>query len=1269
MQPPPTLLPVHHRRLPAVARSVCLWAAWALALAGVSPATGAGIRLLGATATGVRLEFTAPDAQQPGQAARSCLVGVPLGATVRLETLSAHPGQRVPAPAQTAPGGWSTGPVALGEAGFLRQQRVVEVQFAPQVQADGTWQLFDSVVAEVFFDPPQDTSAGRAAADGFAADSAGEEVLRDLVVNYDQARAWRRVRPGAPRAKRLQDGASAWVRLYTQDEGLYRVTGAELQAAGVNLATLDPQRLHLRYGGGRPLVAEEAAGPLALAEMALEVNLGADGRFGANDTLVFYAEPASRWVYDVALRTYRWLRNPYTDENVYWLELHGDLRADATLSRRVAPDAVARAEVTDYRARVHQEEEQYILVQTYQIKSGYDWYWEDFTGNARNLPVVISHATADPVTIRVGFFGVADSQPRFQVRWNDQSVGDVTVPKLRQPVVSVQTVAGPREGTNHVGLFEQNSDPVRLDYLELEYGRQLNAEHGELYFDYSPAGPTRFRLSGFSGGRPHLFEVSTGAVRLVDATYDSAAGTVLLQDDSGSRPRRYAAGTSSSLRRVARLVLDDPGHLAADADGGDYLIITHASFRPAAEYLAAWRGVDDRFGAPLHPVVVDVQDIYDEFSGGLLDPAAIRRFIEFAEAHWQRPPVYVLLFGDGTYDYKNNSGTSPGNWIPAYQDGDSTYDEWYCSGGDAVPDLAIGRIPAQTEAEAEAVVAKILSYDQDPEVGLWQSRMLLIADDLVNLDDAAAYETYFLLDAEYLARYLLPPNLNLTKLYLGQYLLEGRTKPRARADFLRRFNEGNLLVTYVGHGNPDVLAHERMFVVSRDQGEIANGHRWPFFYTAASQVGVFDDPVRASMPEVLLRMPDAGVIGMVSASRVGYHDSNMMLANAFHQRMYRTDRSHVPVGLALMEAKQEVQVSTLGDLERRNIRRYTLFGDPAQRLAMPRRSVALTVPDTLHALGEVQVQGQVLGVDGGPDAGFNGEVWVQAFDSAVPTRLDGLPFQQVGAPLFRGRYAVHAGAFEARFRVPKDITYQGSDSRVSAYAWAPGTSTALGYVGSRVLAGTAAGVVSDNDGPEIDLGFEGLASFASGGRVPAPAVLRAVLRDASGVNVTGETGHEIEVDVDGTASRVTEYYAVIGGDYREGVLTWPLPALEPGTHEIRLKAWDSQNNSARVTAQFELTDTEPGPLGRVLFYPNPATSGSGSFTYSLAAAVRRVRLRVFAISGRQVDELAGPVTAGFNQVGWPGAAFVANGVYLARIEAEDTDGHTWTRTAAVQVAR
>ena len=181
---------------------------------------------------------------------------------------------------------------------------------------------------------------------------------------------------------------------------------------------------------------------------------------------------------------------------------------------------------------------------------------------------------------------------------------------------------------------------------------------------------------------------------------------------------------------------------------------------------------------------------------------------------------------------------------------------------------------------------------------------------------------------------------------------------------------------------------------------------------------------------------------------------------------------------------------------------------------------------------------------------YKGQVWLQAFDSSEESELEGFAYVQTGAPIFRGRFPVAEGRFNAEFRVPKDITYGGKNGRISAYVWSDDSPAAFGAADGLVLAGTAEGVEADVEGPEISLRFEG----AKGTKIPRQTVLLASIADPSGINITGETGHEIELAIDGELFTLTELYSVQDGDYRQGVIEFPLPDLEEGKHEIRLKA-------------------------------------------------------------------------------------------------------------------
>lgn len=1205
----------------------------------------------------------------------SALVGVPLDGEVDLAILEMHEAGRVRG---VLPNDlrWD-GPAWADEPAFLRHQRVLPVAFGPQAAAGGAT-LYDRILVEVRFAPAVGDVPHRP--DPF------ETAYRGAVINYGQARVWRAPRWRAGRAAQV-DGVlpeAGMLRVSVRTEGLYRVTGADLEAAGIDAGSVDPAAIRVLHGGGLTLgLAARPSNGLLPQEVPAVVDDGGDGRFDEDDVILFHGQGTERWEWSARLGTF-WRTNRYTRDNVYWIDTAAPAPGLRAATRSGAPESIPDGVVEQYRERLREEDERIILRQIQGINSGYDWYWDVFTGNARNFTFVANAPVADvPANVRVAFWGTSNTSHLFDLRWNDAAIGRRQFSGTELDTIAAEAATGAVEGLNQVGLFHRDNSPTRLDWYEIDYVRRLAARNGEVLFDWTAeadggvpvdaetGGLARFRLTGFSAdnGMPRIFELSDGLSEIVDADYDERSGSLTFDDrwDGQGQPPRYLVTQPIRWRRPDAIVRDSHERLRDPSLRADYVIISHEDFLPAARRLADWRATDDRFGDPFQAKVVDVQDIYDEFSGGLLDPMAIRAFVNYAVDNWAVPPVYITLFGDGTYDHKNNSGVSHTNWIPPYQDGESTYDEWYVriEGLDRLPDAAISRLSVQTAQEAEDLVDKILAYDREPESGPWQAQVLLVADDITNPQIPDHFESYFVNDAEFLWKNDLPEELDLTKLYIGAYDLEGRTKPRARDDFIQLFNEGALLLTYLGHGNPEVLAHEQIFLLSRDLERIDNGRRLPFVYTAASQVGVFDDPTKESMPETMVKKVDGGAIGFVAATRVGYHNSNMTLARRFHRQMYQSGREHVPMSLALMEAKQMVAVS---GSDRTNIQRYSLFGDAGQRLNRPRLRVELELPDSLEALMEVDVTGRIVDDEGQARSDYSGQAVVRAFDSSAQSQVEGLPYEQMGAPIFRGRVDVEQGTFRTRFRVPKDITYRSDRGRISAYVDGGGE-PAFGSRTELVLQGTATDAGSDATGPQIRIAFANSPGFRSGDFVSARPTLAAVLVDPSGINITGETGHEIELRVDdGPVTSVTQHYTSLA-DHTQGVVEVPLGDLAPGEHTLRLKAWDSFNNSARAEATFVVAETAESALAQPLFHPNPTTDGRGHFTYTLAAPATQVEIGVFALSGRRVDRLDGSANLGYNQVEWTPSAELANGTYVYRLTAHLESGTSTTREGWIQVLR
>jgi Peptidase family C25 len=180
--------------------------------------------------------------------------------------------------------------------------------------------------------------------------------------------------------------------------------------------------------------------------------------------------------------------------------------------------------------------------------------------------------------------------------------------------------------------------------------------------------------------------------------------------------KEYIALTPEVVKKPISIVEDAPSNLRSKEFGADYIIITHEDFYDAILPLA-----DHYISKGFRVKVVKVGDIYDEFNAGIFNPKAIKDFLSYTYNNWIKPaPTYVLLVGDGTYDYQDYEGFGCKNFVPTYMVhsldfGETGCDSWFVcldGEGDILPDMFIGRFPVKTVDETNIVVNKILNYSE-----------------------------------------------------------------------------------------------------------------------------------------------------------------------------------------------------------------------------------------------------------------------------------------------------------------------------------------------------------------------------------------------------------------------------------------------------------------------------------------------------------------------------------------------------------------------------
>ncbi len=1145
--------------------------------------------------------------------------------------------------------------VSLGQPGFLRDQRVVEILFWPVRYNPVRQEIekYEQIVIKLVFSPP----ARQRGFPDFPLSEETEEFYRQVLVNYQSARRWRRdAVQRRPLTGEVSFSPGRYLKITVKTDGIYCLRRSDLKKAGIDLSQINPSTVKMYYGGGRELPRDPSVPPPQWQQIPIVVDT-------TSDYILFYGNGPSGWDYDKQSKDFTHFMNHYTRQNCYWLSFEGTEPGKRMAFRDGTPWRKEVFSPQGFRARIHQETERYSHWADETGGSGIQWYWDILSTESgdKRYPFLTFHPdTTDTCLIKIRLLGSKYSQyltekHLLQISLNDQPIKLVQFSGFRKDsiVSTLKTTDLLRSGRNYLTIKEliQNSK-TRLDWFEVEYTERFAAEAGELFFTAPlSSGVAEFRISGISPqDRARIFEVSD-PFEVTQITGGLCADGALTFQDSLrlDMPRQYYIVSESKWKAPESItVYENTLDLREEIKGLDHIIITHPDFWEAAQRLAQWRTQRG-----LNSMAVSVNDVYNQFSWGLFDPTAIRNFLKHLVENGNPNLQYVLLLGDGCYDYKDNSGISPGNWVPPYERNEITTDDWFVcfDQNSALPSMAVGRLPAQTEQEAEVMVNKIIAYEERGSPGVWQNTAILVADDDHVRGRYDGVVTY-VFDTENIANHYIPPTLDQVKVYLTEYSLDsfGR-KPKARKEFIESFNQGALLINFVGHANYTTLTHESLFEAATDVSLLNNGQHLPLFFGSTCSIAHFDHPVNETFCERLLRKANGGMVAAIGPTRLAYNEPNVRLNKNFYKQLF-SPSAHLPrVGKALWEAKI---LTGMGS----NTKKFLLLGDPALRLAMPQLKVNLSVsPDTLRALDEVNISITVS------DKGFHGQSYLRVFDSARYVTYKSpqgatVRYLLPGAPLFRGVFPIEDDRLEHKVRIPKDISYGSQRGRVSVFIWNEETD-GCGKVDSLYVGGTAYILSEDTQGPNITIGIKGQ-NFADGDYTGPSPVIQATIEDKSGINITGEIGHKITITVDNRKIYDVTKYLVCEDSYQKGVLEYQLENLSEGEHIITLKAWDTFNNSATKSVVLIVASEEKFSIRNALCYPNPMSSKT-AFTYELTQPAQQVKVKVFSLSGRLIDEFEGETNRGYNraprgQPFWIPPVPLANGVYLYKIVARNSNG-------------
>jgi len=832
-----------------------------------------------------------------------------------------------------------------------------------------------------------------------------------------------------------------------------------------------------------------------------------------------------------------------------------------------------------------------------------------------------------------------------------------------------------------------------IDWFEAEYTKSLLNQKNDISFYISSKTNTNglIQLKGFPSSNISVLNINDEFNPIKVNSVINGGDVEYKWPIEGDKANRFFvfdqnSGTKS-LNSFSVVTRFDFSEINGQTN---YIIIS-----PDLFYDSAIRLLDHRNKQGWKGVVIRLENIYDAYSGGKQSIYAIRQFLKdiFTTYNKNTSDLFnVLLFGDTSYDYKGIITSSQYKcFIPSFESEIGYFDQGYSFVSDDFYstlfqgnkfEIGVGRLPITSVSDAEAVVTKLIDYDEKSVFGDWRNTVTFVADDGLtsDTDDGDLHTS----NAETVGNApFVPKSIIKNKIYLINYQTEissdGRRKPDVTRDLISTMNAGTVIVNYSGHGNSKVWTHERVLEISTFLPKLSNYSNLPFIITATCDFGRLDDDDSQSAAELFVLKPDGGSIGMftttrlVSTSRDITGTYNLAINYALFRYLFNKNTSgeNLSAGEIYKLTKNRIASSD------NNVQKFALLADPAMRLLLPgttsnltKQSGSYSLTDSLKIKSQTltSLSGEVYKSDGTLNSEFNGEI---AFRLKSEPRTITIPewknyytssFEMEGQDVFKGTSSVINGKFSTQFIVPKDVTVNQKSAKISGYYW---NESQDGYLNTpKIFFETNSDFIqTDSVGPEVNLYFND-PSFVNGQTVSAKSELIADILDSSGVNTTGlGIGHQLLGILDNNINEsidLSSYYSAAKDDFRKGRVKFPISSLNPGSHSFELRVWDSFNNGAVKKVDFVIGNSDEFATENLLPYPNPFSQKVYLyFNHNQTDGNFKISAKIYTSNGLLIQSIKKDVSSSNNAdfIEWDGidsdGDHVANGIYLINISIED----------------
>ena len=1043
-----------------------------------------------------------------------------------------------------------------------------------------------------------------------------------------------------------------WVKIFVKESGIYQITAEDIRSWGLGT---DLSQIHVFGYGGAPL-SETMLGDNYADDLPQMPLVRTDGR------ILFYAQGPTTWKADKAkLFAQLQVQHPYANVGTYFVTNDSRFN-DITINK--ADNAPTGEVVTTYIERLFHESDIINPGET-----GRNYLGEDFKGSRKqSFKFALDGLVDGSMVTAYTVFGALAKSVTSTVAYtaNSTPLPSVATDQMRKAdehdhyQIASSTKSFQLDGTTSLDfgveyLCSGTPDLARLDFITINYQRQLALKQGGLCFGLNEASTSkRYRISG-AGSTTHVWDV-TRAFAPVEMKTDLGDGALTFSPANNGR-REFVAfdETATNYPRPERM-----GNVANQNIHGeptpDMIILAPSAYLEQARRVADLHEKYDNFRV----LVLDHEKVFNEFSSGTRDAMAYRRlckmFYDRGDSGDGHRLGYLLLMGCGSYDNRQ-IGTNTAalgyphllTWqSPASDNDDSsiTTDDYFGILYDgsqiqdsASMDISVGRMIVKSVSEARTVVNKLVKYVTQPYYGAWRNQVMMVADDENNAAHMKQSMTMIANarangGADMIYNYVFTDAFNAVS--------EGgaRAYPDARKKMFNSLNEGVLWWNYIGHASTQNWTGEGLMMRSDVETQLFYRHL-PVLYAATCEYTRFDNSVLSSGERIFLNA-NGGAIAVICPARLAYITDNGTLSSAVGRLMFNRDEKgkSMRIGDILRLAKN--RITSLSD----NKRRFFCFGDPAMRLATPQMTARIETingkpvdPDNLpvfNARQQVEFSGSIVDWKGNPAPNFNGAIVSTLFgpEQEVITHGYGKPEEADTVHYYErtNRLAINVdtvtgGRFTVRVVIPSEVNNEYDNytpAAINLYAYDSRDSLeAKGVNEDFYIYGYAEEAVTDTIGPEIiTLGLND-ANFVDASDINESPLVLAMVSDDSGVNFSSAgIGHSMTLTLDGTTSYndLVSYYTPLFAEKGTlGSISYQLSDLSSGMHTLRLRVWDVYRNVSEKTISFNVVNGLAPEIADVYCTSNPASVETSFYVkHNRPDAIVTVSIEVYDLMGRMV---------------------------------------------------